>query len=131
MIGGTDIIIPGLTTRFDVAFIIRGVRQFWRKAVVESPHLSCPMVVDEPNLYPIPRMDECFIYSSRAAFESWERAGRTDQNADHLIYLVLESDAICLTIDNTTSKTSKIVQEVVEGLEHHRKRGYRHVRRAA
>ena len=131
MIGGLDILIKGTTSKSDLDCILRTIRFYWRKAILESPGMLGPISIVDSKLYPIPMMEECFIYSNVSAYQSWEEFGRTDKNADHLIYIVVERNALCLTFDNARSATFRYVKEIISALEYNRNFVYLPVRNAA
>lgn len=131
MIGGSDFEINGLTTRSDLDCFVRTIRLYWPKAIIETESLSEPKSIADPDIYPVSWMDAFFVYSSLAAFESWDEFGRTDKNADHLLYAIIEADAICITIDDATSKTAQYVKEIETALKYNRRFIFQPLRDAA
>ncbi|SFH97666.1 hypothetical protein [Planctomicrobium piriforme] len=66
-----------------VRLALRYLQLLWPDSVVE------PSVSD----------DEAFIYQSKESQESWDRLGRTDQNAPQMVQLIVTPDGLTFVHD--------------------------------
>ena len=131
MIGGDDLLVEGPTTMSDVDLALRMLMRKWREAVIEDDRGRVHMSSD-PDLWPLPRINELFVYRDQASFDSWKSEGLTDENAEAVVWISIQTDAISFVMNDRESPTGRVVQEVTEAITRNRRwLGYASVKRAA
>ena len=128
MIGGIDLYLKGRTHYNDADLIVRFIRWYWKKAIIDVPGVYNPTPIWNPGLFPVKKGDEFFIYANLDAYESWTEHGRTTKNANDLIFIIVESDCISFVVDNSISGTFFLVKELRKSIRRNR-RGYNRSKR--
>lgn len=141
-IGGKDINILRQKQHGDVNIVMKAIAKSWPNAFVEytqitrEPNkLSTYTLIEKKPLKwekseymdyifnPIPEQaTEVFIYYDKAAQESWEADGLTEDNADKMIFLTFEDDCIACVIKEDPSNTSQIIEDIKEELTRNQSR---------
>lgn len=132
-IGGKDLIILREKQRGDVNLAMRAIAKHWPNAFVEyleyitreitkiaiyAPLVKTPLEWRQAEhmdyvFNPVPEhATEVFIYYDKAAQESWEANGLTEDNADKMIFLTFESDCIACVVKEDPSNTSQIIEDI-------------------
>ena len=121
MIGGHDIVLEGLVQPADIDFTIRYVVAHWKEAVAVVPSLEREDRLRDLQRIALGPGTELFVYASPQAREDWRLHGLTDQNAGELVYVAVEDDALCFTVDSATSPTAEMARNLVRDLAKNRR----------
>jgi hypothetical protein len=116
VIGGDDIIVEGPTQPRDVDLVLGALLDEWPSGVVETDHGQWSLEAAATLQWSVPH--ELFVYENVAACKSWEAFGRTDDNADQMIYLIVLDSSMTFVISEVPgAKTRPIVERIVALLE--------------
>lgn len=108
MIGGTDIVLTGKTSVHDANLLVCVLRDRWPDLVVQAADDAAPL----PRGTSLNATPEFFVYRRRADFDSWAAAGAAAENADSMIHVIVESDA--LTLVAAPGESARIAQRAIE-----------------
>ncbi len=118
MIGGTDIVLEGRPVASDFDRAARVLRALWPNAVVEVPPKYDVIEITGPSLYPFRLWDEIFFYRDEATRRSWKKEGLTTKsNADGVIWISVDEDALCFVVDALSSEAGRIAQDIIAAIE--------------
>lgn len=123
MIGGFDIELPGAVDTYDGDRLLRLIRAGWPGAWVEFDDGPEGEVVDLSAAIrrSVPPPPEMFIYRSEADAASWTAHGRTDENADRMIAVMMTGDSIAFVVDGPESESGRLVRSTIAALAQHRR----------
>jgi hypothetical protein len=74
------------------------------------------MPIRSEELFPLTLATEAFVYRDPASFESWRREGLTAHNADAVIWVSSQDDALSFVVDARDSASGRLVRELIERL---------------
>lgn len=100
-----------------IDLFLRHVQVKWPDAVFETEvhpnedERLQPLQVAIKNGCKIP--EELFVYQNRAAAESWDKLGCTNENNEQLILAGIEDEAIHFTVGSPDGPTGKLIDEVI------------------
>jgi hypothetical protein len=120
MIGGYDVLLPGLVLPDDMDVLLRASRAAWPSAMVESGDGQTLLTVGEALRVRWPISGEVFIYKTRGAYASWTASGLTDENANEMVAITLEQDCIAFVVSDAAAPTSTMVDEMIEAVKENR-----------
>ncbi len=115
MIGGEDLWLEGPSSGEEIDQTVRWLRGAWPQAVVEVPGRPV-MPIRSEELFPLTLATEAFVYRDPASFESWRREGLTAHNADAVIWVSSQDDALSFVVDARDSASGRLVRELIERL---------------
>jgi len=107
--GGVYVVAEGIPTRRDLERAIQGVQELWPRSVFEAPNFGTTPtgLIAIPN---IPDVEEFVIYEDMDALYMWEDLGRTEVNADSVVYARLEPDRLIFLVGRLESSIGKLIQ---------------------
>jgi hypothetical protein len=109
-VGGEDLILEGPVARGDTEYLIESLKGEWPNHFVEE---------EWPPMYPN-FLREVFVYRDKNMKTSWDVYGRTPDNADALVTILVEDDCISMVVDQKSSPIGKRAQAILDEL--HRRR---------
>jgi len=108
-IGGSDTVIDGAPALGEGRFIVTWLKSKWPALLVEDVDADAPVAHDAPS---VGQMAEFFVYESRKAFETWTASGRTDQNDDSMIHVLL-GDTSTTLVHSRASTLAKSLRDAI------------------
>jgi hypothetical protein len=119
MVGGDDVVIDtrGVETGIILEAITRHILQSWRSAIIEDADHGKRF----PSFSGVPfaQLRELMIYRDGAAFESWERLGADESNANSMFHLIADPDTMTIVVDDARESSIATVLEEIRQLVHH------------
>lgn len=103
MIGGVDFTFSGLVLADDLTFIKKVVGEVWPTMFVEAGTFANP--------------EEWFLYESKTACDSWATHGRTNDNANTMVCVLLGNDYITIVADAVEGVTGDLARKILEALQ--------------
>jgi hypothetical protein len=101
-IGGVDIWLEGPASPDDVSLVLRGAQASWPLAVVELADGTYLGLISEALKYQWVLPSELFIYLNADALDAWDNLGRTDYNAEHVIYCIVQHTCVTIVSEGTS-----------------------------
>lgn len=132
MIGGIDISYAVTADVEAVRVMLRVTRAHWQTSVVEMDEDG--RVLSIPEAYRLRWSIPCefFLYENREALRQWTEHGRTDENAERMVYVIVQPDGIYFVVDAERSSSHALVLAIIDALNHHRNVSFRtNLRKAA
>jgi hypothetical protein len=114
MMGGDDLWVDGASSGAEIDLTVRWLRGIWENALVELPGRPVVLPIHSERLFPLTSAAEAFIYRDEASFESWRRDGLTAGNADAVIWVSANEEALSFVVDDRNSDSGRLVSELME-----------------
>lgn len=118
MIGGDDIIYDRRLSSEMLDFTLRMFRGFWPEAVAgdhDGPDEALP--INTAIRDTLGGVDGFFVYTNKAAEESWGRLGADPSNDDMMIYVLLGEDSTTFVVSDSLPKTPAMVADIIQALD--------------
>lgn len=113
--GGVYIVAETTPTQQDIARLVKYVQGLWPCSIFEAPGVD-PSPIERVNILRHNTIKECVIYENNHQLNSWEEFGRTDDNADSVVYARLEPERLIFLVGRPDSPIGKLVRALASRL---------------
>jgi len=117
MIGGYDIEAKGEVSPQTANLVLRLVRETWPSAVAlpENDTTSIPIEEATRKVWDFP----CgfFVFENQQAKLSWDEHGKTDENDDQMVYVILSPEGLDFVASGPGTVTDLLVAEIIKALQ--------------
>src|SRR4051794_17965669 len=117
MIGGFDRTLVGRSSRDDIGLMFRLISERWPDFVVELADGSAVLDGRDDALRTLSVPSEFFVYESKGSYDSWTARGLTQENAERMISVTVERDAISFVVNAADSETARQVSVLIRAIQ--------------